>query len=608
MHSRFRPALTEVTLTDDFWKPYLEKIRTCMVPNVLDRLEESGYLENFRFAAAGIKEHKGPPFSDGLFFETIRGISDFLAVYPDPAIEARLDGYIEQIAAAQEEDGFLCTQTQCCYPDRRWGENGGDIIIQHDLYDQGALIEAGIHHYRATGKTALLEIAVRSAGLICRYIGYPPKANRVPGHSLPEEAMVKLCRLFRDESKRDRNLVLLMERYDIRPEQYLDVARFWYDNRGNHQGRTLSWDKRFPPPYNQDHLPFAEQREAMGHAVRATLCYTGAAAVQQELDAGYRDALDALWDSVTLRKMHISGGIGTRHDIEGFDVDYNLPNNAYLETCAGVGLAFWSGEMALLRPDGMYFDCFERALYNNVLASVGEDGKKYFYQNPLVSDGSVARWDWHGCPCCPPMLLKLFSSLPTYIYTIAQDTVEVNLYIDSECTAENLTLSQKNGRITADSHGREITLRLRIPEYAENFTVDGKAPEREEAGYAVLTGVFTPDKPFLVQYDLPVRRICAHPAVEADRKCVAVTHGPFVYCAEGCDNAEVNLTLAACPELVLQNDGIITGKTADGTCCRLIPYYRWNNRGAYPMQVWFRQENWQEQQDWEGKLYDLYHG
>ena len=206
------------------------------------------------------------------------------------------------------------------------------------------------------------------------------------------------------------------------------------------------------------------------------------------------------------------------------------------------------------------------------------------------------------------MLLKLFSSLPAYIYTMAPDAAEVNLYIDSKCTTGELTLSQKNGRITVDSHGRKITLRLRIPEYAENFTVDGKAPETIEAGYAVLTGVFTPDKPLLVQYDLPVRRICAHPAVEADRACVSVTHGPFVYCAEGCDNAEVNLTLAACPELVLQNDGTITGKTADGACCRLIPYYRWNNRGAYPMQVWFRQENWQEQQDWEGKLYDLYRG
>ena len=68
------------------------------------------------------------------------------------------------------------------------------------------------------------------------------------------------------------------------------------------------------------------------------------------------------------------------------------------------------------------------------------------------------------------------------------------------------------------------------------------------------------------------------------------------------------MPLAACPELVLQDDRTITGKTAEGTDCRLIPYHRWNNRGAYPMQVWFRQEMWREQQDWEGKLYDLYRG
>ena len=610
MAMRRRPSLGQVVLQDDYWKPYLDKIRTHMIPNVLDKLEASGYLENFIFAAEGKKEHKGPPFSDGLLFECIRGISDFLAAWGNEdlplrdTLEARLDGYIERIAAAQEEDGFLCTQTQCCYPDRRWGENGGDIIIQHDLYDQGALIEAGIHYYRASGKTKLLEIAVRCANHICSYIGYPPKANRIPGHSLPEEAMVKLFRLFRD----DRSLDSLAAQYGVKPEVYLDTARFWYDNRGNFEGRTLSWDKRFPPPYNQDHLPFAEQREAMGHAVRATLCYTGAAAVMQETeDAGYMPALDALWDSVTGRKMHISGGIGTRHDIEGFDVDYNLPNHAYLETCAGVGLAFWSGEMALLRSASRYFDCFERALYNNVLASIGADGKRYFYQNPLVSDGSIARWEWHGCPCCPPMLLKLFGALPTYIYSIQPDIVDVNLYIDSSCHTDEWTLTQKKGRIMLDSHGKEITLRLRMPEYAENFTVNGREPEMPDSGYAVLCGIFTPDAPVTVTYELPVRRICAHPAVEADREQVAVVCGPYVYCAEGCDNPTVDLTLAKEPALVLQADGSVIGKTTDGTCT-LIPYYRWNNRGAYPMQVWFHQEGWQGREDWTGKLYQEYIG
>lgn len=601
-----RPTLTQVQLHDPFWSPYLTKIRTVMVPHVLDKMEEVGYLDNFRFAATGVHEHKGPPFSDGLLLETIRGISDFLAAYPEETIDKRLekqlDSIIDVIVNAQEDDGFLCTQTQCCYPDKRWGENGGDIIIQHDLYDQGALIEAGVHHYLATGKTTLLTCAVRSAKGIVDYMGQG-KANRIPGHSLPEEAMVKLYRLFRDHGA-EPSIAELRETYQIDPMDFLHIARFWYDGRGNYEGRTLSYDKRFAPPYNQDHLPFAEQREAVGHAVRAMLCYTGAAVVSQEMDdTGYQPTLEALWDSVTRHKMHISGGIGTRHDIEGFDVDYNLPNDAYLETCAGVGLAFWSGEMALLQRNSDYFDTFERALDNNVLASIGEDGKRYFYENPLVSDGSRSRWEWHGCPCCPPMLLKLFSSLPTYIYTMDEAAVDVNLYIDSTCKTDTVTLTQKEGKLTIDSHGKPITLRLRVPAYAENFTIDGTAPEKIENGYAIVSDSFTLEKPITVAYHTPIRRICAHPAVEADRGCVAIMRGPYLYCAEGCDNETVDLMLAEDPKLTVQKDDIITGTTADGKPCTLIPYYRWNNRGAYPMQVWFRQKDLQEKGDWEGKLY-----
>ncbi len=597
-----RPTLSQVQLHDPFWSPYLKKIRTVMVPHVLDKMEEVGYLDNFRFGAAGQTEHKGPPFSDGLLLETIRGVSDFIAVSQDEALDAKLDAMIRVIVNAQEKDGFLCTQTQCCYPDKRWGENGGDIIIQHDLYDQGALIEAGVHHYLATGKTALLTCAVRAAKGIVDYMG-PGKANRIPGHSLPEEAMVKLYRLFRDHAD-EPAIATLRATYDIALMDFLHLAQFWYDGRGDYTGRTLSYDKRFAPPYNQDHLPFAEQREAVGHAVRAMLCYTGAAVVSQEIDGiGYRPALDALWDSVTRRKMHISGGIGTRHDIEGFDVDYNLPNDAYLETCAGVGLAFWSGEMALLQRSTDYYDTFERALYNNVLASIGEDGKRYFYENPLVSDGSRSRWEWHGCPCCPPMLLKLFSSLPTYIYTLSENAVDVHLYIDSTCRTDAVTITQQAGVFTIDSHGKEITLRLRIPEYAESFTIDGVSPTIGADGYATLQGVFSPEQKFTVAYATPIRRICAHPDVEADRGRVAVMRGPLLYCAEGCDNETVDLTLAREPALTYQSDGTITGTIDNGNICTFVPYYRWNNRGACPMQVWFLQDGFAAPGDWDGKLY-----
>jgi len=391
-----RPAVPQVSVKDRFWTPYLEKIRHKTLPYVLDKFEEIGYVDNFRIVA-GLKEgeSKGPSFSDGLLLETMRGASDLLAAEYDAALDARLDALIEIIAAASDADpdGFICTKTILNYPDQRWGENGGDIIIAHDLYDHGALVEAGVHHYLATGKTTLLRPAVRAANYICQVI---PPLGIVPGHSLPEEAFVKLHCLFRDHTE----LAAFAMEHGVDADKYLRMAEFWYDERGKKPGSHLP---RFSMSYNQNHVPFAEQREALGHSVRATLCYTGASAVVREAGReDYLPALNALWENITKRKMHISGGVGTRHDIEGFDVDYNLPNDAYLETCAGIGLTFFAAEFGLISPKAERFDVFERALCNNILAAIGEDGQHYFYQNPLLSDGSIRRWDWHGCPCCPP--------------------------------------------------------------------------------------------------------------------------------------------------------------------------------------------------------------
>ena len=249
--------------------------------------------------------------------------------------------------------------------------------------------------------------------------------------------------------------------------------------------------------------------------------------------------------------------------------------------------------MATLRRDGKYFDYFEQALYNNVLASVAEDGYRYFYQNPLISDGSVQRWEWHGCPCCPPMLLKLFSSLGTYIYSLDDNGISVNMYIDSEYTGEKFTVSCNERKIKLDSHGIETELRFRVPRYADNFDImlNGEKAEFEVInGYTLLKGVFSTDDDIVVSFDTPVRRMFANPAVEADRGLAAIMRGPYVYCAEGADNADVDIELAAETEFGVDEEGSITGIDSEGNDFKLIPYYRWNNRGAHPMRVWFRQQ------------------
>lgn len=81
----------------------------------------------------------------------------------------------------------------------RWGDNGGLLRGQHDVYNAGMLIEAGVHYYQATGKTRLLEIATRFANYMADYMGPEPRMNIVPAHSGPEEAVMALYWLYKNE-------------------------------------------------------------------------------------------------------------------------------------------------------------------------------------------------------------------------------------------------------------------------------------------------------------------------------------------------------------------------------------------------------------------------
>ncbi len=132
------------------------------------------------------------------------------------------------------------------------------------------------------------------------------------------------------------------------------------------------------------------------------------------------------------KKLYLTGGIGARAKGEAFGDDYELPNlTAYNETCAAVANIFWNERLFLLHGDAKYVDVLERTLYNGLLSGVSLDGTKFFYPNPLESDGSNQRSPWFGCACCPGNITRFLPSLPGYIYAQAGDTIYVNLYAGS---------------------------------------------------------------------------------------------------------------------------------------------------------------------------------
>ena len=75
--------------------------------------------------------------------------------------------------------------------------------------------------------------------------------------------------------------------------------------------------------------------------------------------------IESCWDDIVLRKMYITGGVGSSRHNEGFTEPYDLPNyDAYCETCASVGMVFWNARMNRLTGDAKYIDVLERSMYN----------------------------------------------------------------------------------------------------------------------------------------------------------------------------------------------------------------------------------------------------
>jgi len=614
--------IRDVQVTDAFWGPRLKLWSNKTVHDVLDKFEKSGALRNFdRVAGMESGGFEGSPWFDGLIYETIRGASDFLVSFPDKGLQARLDGIIERIAAAASKDpnGYILTFTQLDRPHQRWGLNGGNIVWQHETYDAGAMMEAAVHHVRATGQTTLLETAVRFANHICDVIGPSPKKRVIPGHSLAEEAFVELYELFRERPSLKSRLTVPVDE-----ARYLSLAQYWIDDRGRQ--RPQGTDPL--GTYSQDHLPVQAQSTIEGHAVRATLFWAGVCAVARHVqEPDYVPAAARVWDNMVGRRVHITGGVGTHRDQERFGADYDLPNDAYLETCAAVGAGFFHRNMNLLFGHARYVDELERALYNNVLNGISLEGDRYYYENPLARPHRP-RWEWHGCPCCPPMFLKIASAIPGYIYARDNEGVYVNLFIGSKAELDwdgtRVALAQTTnypwqGRVsvTVDpEQATTFTVYVRIPGWAQGqenpfdlyrsdlspepvrVRVNGESLRglTMTRGYAAIRRLWRKGDTIVLDLPMQVRRIHARPEVQADRGRVALASGPLVYCLEAIDNpqqtsyylqADSTLSVAGEPDL-LGGMNVIRGEAfrrrQEGPVERVrltaIPFFAQDNRAS----------------------------
>ena len=629
--------IQSVTLEDSFWSPKRRVWQEITIPDCFTKFESDrgGALNNFDRVRDGKSGgHAGPPWYDGLIYEMIRGASDFLAAKPDAVLEHRIDGYIARIAAAQDRDpnGYLNTWTQLEHPNQRWGLNGGNDGYQHEMYNVGALCEGALHYYRATGKTSLLKVAVRLANYTCDQVGPSPKYELVPNHAIVEEAFANLYLFFREHPKLKREMPVPLDE-----RRYLDLAQYWVEARGHPRKDQPSYGA-----YNQDHIPVFQQTTIEGHAVRAALLcasVTALAGINGRED--YRDAAVGLWRNMTEQKMYVTGGIGATAAGEAFGTNYFLPNDGYLETCGAVGVSFFARNLNLLTGDAGYADTLERELYNGALTGVSLAGNSYTYVNPLATPHGNSRWSWNGCPCCPPMFLKLMGAMPGYIYEQDKKGIYVNLFVGSkariEVAGQTVVIKQVTDypwqgdvKITIEpAKASEFDLHIRIPGWCRGsaspddlYQAANRAPEgtpqlsvngKPIGNPEIVRGYATVHRRWksgdVVQLALPMatQRIKANSLVVADKGRAALIRGPLVYCFEGTDNGSAvsNLVIPDDTEFTPEHRSTLLGgvtvlqATAIGVFrtqgdkvvaepfkVTAIPYYANANRGTCQMQVW----------------------
>lgn len=470
-----------------------------------------------------------------------------------------------------------------------------------------------------TGKRTLLDVAIKNADLVAKTFGLGEgQSHEVPGH---EEIEIGLCRLYQATGD----------------AKYLKLAQHFIDMRGRKDLRPV-WGAAY-----QDHRPVLEQKEALGHAVRAAYLYAGMADVAALTgNTAYVDAIDALWENVVGRKLHLNGGIGARCHVkyrdpalgnahEAFGDEYDLQNlDAYLETCAAIGNALWNERMFLLHGDAKYIDVMERTLYNGLISGVSIGGDEFFYPNPLASKGGYKRSKWFGCSCCPVNVVRFIPQIGRFAYATKGNAAYVNLFVESEATLRlasgEVKLVQKtaypwNGKVRIDvensrtlkpSNSQTFKLNIRVPGWCvgrpvpsdlyeqvvpgtlDDFrvTVNGAAVKVAPVkGYCVISREWKTGDVVEISMNMPTRRIKANDKVAADRGRYAVERGPIVFCAEGIDNGGKAFNACLPLSTVFTEGEIEIASTRMvslvGGGLTLVPYFAWCHRGAGEMQTWF---------------------
>lgn len=201
----------------------------------------------------------------------------------------------------------------------------------------------------------------------------------------------------------------------------------------------------------------------------------------------YYKIADNFWYKMVNDYMYSIGGVAGARNPNNAECFIGQPGTLYEngfsaggqnETCATYNMLKLTSDLFLYDQRGEYMDYYERALYNDILASVAENTPANTYHIPL-RPGSIKQFgnpDMTGFTCCNGTAIESNTKLQNSIYFKSKDdqALYVNLYISStlqwierQVTVEQSTSFPKEDqtRLAIKGNGK-FDINVRVPGWA----------------------------------------------------------------------------------------------------------------------------------------------
>lgn len=585
-------------LHDAFFAPRQKINVKSTIPSALKKCQETGRLEAFKL---NWTPDCGKDAPHVYWDSDVAKVLEGMAYVTDeaPAFAAQLDELVSLVISAQQPDGYLNTHYLVTEPEKRWS----NLFYNHELYCAGHLTEAAVARFEMTGKRDFLDAMCRYCDYICEVFGKDGKAG-YPGHEELELALVKLYKVTGNQ-------------------KYLDQAKLFIDRRGTTPNYFVE-NENIPEnrlAIFQAHKPVREQKEAVGHCVRALYLYSAMADVAAETgDNELLNACETLFDDLAERKIFITGGIGSQQleEVIGGEGD-QVPERSYTESCAAIAMVLFSSRMLKITGKVKYADMIERACYNCALAGISLSGDKFFYSNPHAAHKNAERQEftanirkpWHQTSCCPTNYCRFLPQLQNFCYRTAANSLSVDIPAAATVrtdgySAEIASEYPYDGTVKISCTSGKITkLAVRIPSWCRKFDVPQSGTIENNYWYGSLQAGET----LLFKFDMPVEKVFSRiPSISSQ---AAICRGPLVYCVEQPHDSELSpfeillddesnfeLTDLDIPEIkckavkfdalqIKMPEKLYSAEKPQirKTSALAIPYALWQNRGEVEMTV-----------------------